>query len=224
MDQLASIRGATGHVLLCDMRSLDTRAVPMDLAGPGLALLVTNTQAPHRNADGEYRERRESCDRAAAFLGVRTLREVQDDDHAAVLDRLRTAAAADANADPELLVRRARHILTENDRVLQVVAGLDDGDVPGIGPRLTESHVSMRDDFEITVPEVDAAVDAALGAGALGARMTGGGFGGCVIALIAASDVETAQTAITQAFEQRSFTAPVFFVTQPSAGAHRISS
>jgi galactokinase len=224
MDQLASIRGATGHVLLCDMRSLDTRAVPMDLAGPGLALLVTNTQAPHRNADGEYRERRESCERAAAFLGVRTLREVQDDDHAAVLDRLRTAAAADANADPELLVRRARHILTENDRVLQVVAGLDDGDVPGIGPRLTESHVSMRDDFEITVPEVDAAVDAALGAGALGARMTGGGFGGCVIALIAASDVETAQTAITQAFEQRSFTAPVFFVTQPSAGAHRISS
>jgi galactokinase len=224
MDQLASIRGAAGHVLLCDMRSLDTRAVPMDLASPGLALLVTNTQAPHRNADGEYRERRQSCERAAALLGVSTLREVQDDDHAEVLDRLRTAAAGDADADPDLLVRRARHILTENDRVLKVVAGLDDGDVPGIGPRLTESHVSMRDDFEITVPEVDTAVAAALAAGALGARMTGGGFGGCVIALIRSTEVKTVQTAIAEAFAQRSFTAPAFFTTQPSAGAHRISS
>jgi galactokinase len=224
MDQLASIRGAAGHVLLCDMRSLDTRAVPMDLAAAGLALLVTDTQAPHRNADGEYRERRESCERAAALLGVATLREVQDDDHAAVLDRLRTAAAADSDADAELLVRRARHILTENDRVLKVVARLDDGDVPGIGPLLTASHASMRDDFEITVPEVDTAVEAALSAGALGARMTGGGFGGCVIALIATELADTVTTAIADAFAGQRFTAPKAFLAAPSAGAHRLSS
>ncbi len=222
MDQLASIRGEAGHVLLCDMRSLHTRAVPMDLAAAGLTLLITNTQAPHRNADGEYRERRQSCERAAALLGASTLRAVQDDNHAAVLDRLRTAADDDPDADADLLVRRARHILTENDRVLQVVAHLDDGDVRGIGPLLTESHASMRDDFEITVPEVDTAVDAALAAGALGARMTGGGFGGCVIALIASADDDKVRAAISTAYEQRTFTAPTFFTTRPSAGAHRV--
>jgi galactokinase len=141
-----------------------------------------------------------------------------------VLDRLRTAAAADVDADADLLIRRARHILTENDRVLKVVARLDDGDVPGIGPLLTASHASMRDDFEITVPEVDTAVDAALSAGALGARMTGGGFGGCVIALIAAELVDTVTTAITDAFAAQGFTAPKAFLAVPSAGAHRLSS
>lgn len=218
MDQLASICSRAGNVLLCDMRSLDTRAVPMDLTAAGLTLLVTDTQAPHRNADGEYRERRESCEHAASLLGVATLREVQDDDHAEVLERLRAAAGDDA----DLLVKRARHILTENDRVLAVVAHLDDGDVAGIGPLLSASHRSMRDDFEITVPEVDAAVEAALSAGALGARMTGGGFGGCVIALVASSEVETARTATAAAFARRGFTAPTFFTTAPSAGAHVI--
>ena len=222
MDQLASIRGEAGHVLLCDMRSLDTRAVPMDLAAAGLTLLVTNTQAPHRNADGEYRERRESCERAAALLGAATLREVQDDNHTDVLTRLRTAAEADLDADADLLVRRARHILTENDRVLKLVRHLDDGDVAGIGPLLTASHASMRDDFEITVPEVDTAVDAALAAGALGARMTGGGFGGCVIALTADELVGAVTTGIRDAFSARGFTAPTSFEATPSAGAHRI--
>jgi galactokinase len=218
MDQLASIRSEAGHVLLCDMRSLDTRAVPMDLAAAGLTLLVTDTKAPHQHADGEYRERRESCERAAALLGVATLREVQDDDHAAVLDRLRAAAGNDA----ELLIKRARHILTENDRVLSVVARLDAGDVPGVGGLLTQSHRSMREDFEITVPEVDTAVDAALSAGALGARMTGGGFGGCVIALTTLDGVNAVRDAITSAFAAKRFTAPTFFTTEPGRGAHAL--
>jgi galactokinase len=230
MDQLASICSEAGHVLLCDMRSLETRAVPMDLAAAGLTLLVTDTQAPHQHADGEYRERRDSCERAAALLGVRTLREVQDDDHAAVLERLRAAAEpadgqdADTDATADLLVKRARHILTENDRVGKVVALLDDGDVPGIGPLLTASHRSMRDDFEITVAEVDTAVDAALNAGALGARMTGGGFGGCIIALTPTELVDTVTTAIADAFAAHEFTAPKSFLAAPSPGAHRLSS
>ena len=224
MDQLASIRSQAGHVLLCDMRSLVTRAVPMDLASAGLTLLITNTEAPHRNADGEYRERRRSCEQAAALLGVTSLREVQDDDHDAVLERLRAAAAEQPGPDAELLVKRARHILTENDRVLTVVARLDDGDVPGIGPLLTASHRSMRDDFEITVAEVDTAVDAALAAGALGARMTGGGFGGCIIALTPTELVERVTTTIEDAFAAHGFTAPTSFPATPSQGAHRLSS
>ena len=119
MDQLASIRSEAGHVLLCDMRSLDTRAVPMDLAAAGLTLLVTDTKAPHQHADGEYRARREACEQAAGLLGIGSLREVQDDDHHDVLDRLRKAAEAATDGDDgDVLVRRTRHILTENDRVL----------------------------------------------------------------------------------------------------------
>ena len=207
MDQLASIRGEAGHVLLCDMRSLDTRAVPMDLAGAGLALLVTDTRAPHRNADGEYRERRESCERAAALLGVATLREVQDDDHAAVLDRLRAAAAGDPRrrrrpAGPP----RPPHPDRERPRA--------EGRGPSRRRRRDRDRPpahrvapSMRDDFEITVPEVDTAVDAALSAGALGARMTGGGFGGCVIALTP-DDRRGGRTAIAARFAAPRFTAP----------------
>ena len=231
MDQLASIRSAAGHVLLCDMRTLDTRAVPMDLAAAGLRLLVTDTQAPHQHADGEYRARREACERAARLLGVPSLRDVQDDDHDDVLRRLRDAGTSDvgtsdrsggAEVDVDALVRRTRHVLTENDRVLSVVARLDAGDVAGIGPLLTASHDSMRDDFEITVPEVDVAVGAALTAGALGARMTGGGFGGCVIALTPSELVADVTAGIATAFADHGFAAPVSFEATPSAGAHRL--
>ena len=240
MDQLASIRSEAGHVLLCDMRSLDTRAVPMDLAAAGLTLLVTDTKAPHQHADGEYRARRDACERAAALLGVRSLREVQDDDHDAVLERLRDAVAKASTADrpgppdgyatttaatdADVLVRRTRHILTENDRVLTVVERLSAGDVAGIGPLLTASHDSMRDDFEITVPEVDTAVAAALSAGALGARMTGGGFGGCVIALTPTDLVSDVTSAVADAFADKGFTPPSSFEVTPSRGAHRLKT
>ena len=220
MDQLASICSEAGHVLLCDMQSMDTRAVPMDLAAAGLRLVVTNTQAAHQHADGEYRARREACEQAAKLLGVASLRAVQDEDHADVLRRLRDAGSD--GADVEVLVRRTRHVLTENDRVLAVVARLGDADVAGIGPLLTASQDSMRDDFEISVPEVDTAVAAALAAGALGARMTGGGFGGCVIALTPTDLVAEVTTGIATAFADQGFTAPTSFEATPSRGAHRL--
>jgi galactokinase len=183
-------------------------------------LLVADTRAAHRHADGAYRERRESCERAAQLLGVTSLREVQDDDHDAVLDRLRELGGDDG----ELLVRRVRHILTENARVLSVVARLEAGDVAQIGPDLTASHTSMREDFEITVDEVNVAVEAALSAGALGARMTGGGFGGCVIALTPVDAVEAVRSAVLAAFDGHGFTAPLFFTATPSEGAHPVRS
>jgi galactokinase len=206
MDQLASLLAVEGHVLLCDMRSRETSAVPLDLASPGLALLIVDTHAPHRHADGEYAERRRSCELAAAELGVPALRDATVAD----LDQLSS----------DLLRRRVRHVVTEDDRVLDTVARLRAGDVAAIGPILTASHRSMRDDFEITVPEVDVAVDALLQAGALGARMTGGGFGGCVLALLAAGDIERAAKAVLAAYETHGFAAPSWFVTAPSRGAY----
>ncbi len=224
MDQLASIRCTAGAVLLCDMSTLHTRSIPMDLDGTGLTLLVIDTQAPHRHADGEYRARRGSCERAARLLGVATLRDVQDRDHADVLERLDAAAGAAGQAPAAIavLVRRVRHILTENDRVLRVCDLLAAGQPAAIGPLLTASHASMRDDYEITVPEVDTAVESALAAGALGARMTGGGFGGCVIALADSAHAATIEQAVTQAFSRAGFRAPVSFRTTPQAGAHRV--
>ena len=174
MDQLVSLRGEAGHALFCDMRSHETRSVPLDLGGSGLAVLVADTRAPHRHSDGEYGARRRGCEEAARRLGVPALRDVTADDLDAALERL----------DDEELRRYVRHVVTEDDRVLSVVRLLDDGRLADIGPLLTASHRSMRDDFRITVPEVDTAVDALLEAGALGARMTGGGFGGCVIGLV----------------------------------------
>jgi galactokinase len=208
MDQLASLLAVEGHVLLCDMRSGETSAVPLDLGGSGLALLVVDTHAPHRHADGEYAQRRRSCERAAAELGLPALRDATVAD----LDRLSS----------DLLRRRVRHVVTEDDRVLDTVAHLRAAEVAATGPILTASHRSMRDDFEITVPEVDVAVDALLDAGALGARMTGGGFGGCVLALLPADEVDAAAEAVTAAYDAHRFAAPSWFVTSPRRGAHRI--
>ncbi|WP_035856670.1 galactokinase [Cryptosporangium arvum] len=214
MDQLASMLGEAGSVLFCDMRSLDVRPVPFDLAAEGLALLVVDSRAPHQHADGEYAARRRSCERAAHVLGVQALRDVTD------LDAALTRLAKDTEG--EELVKRARHIVTENERVTDVVALLDAGRVREIGPALTASHASMRDDFEITVPEVDVLVEAVLSAGAYGARMTGGGFGGCVIALVDNDGVDAATRAAVSAASARGFTEPRAFVTSPAAGAHSL--
>jgi galactokinase len=210
MDQLVSLRGRPGHVLLCDMRSHDTRPVPLDLAGSDLAVLVADTKAPHRHSDGEYGARRRGCEEAARRLGVPALRDVSADDLADALGRL---------ADDELQ-RYVRHVVTEDERVLEVARLLDEGRLSDIGPALTASHASMRDDFRITVPEVDTAVDALHSAGALGARMTGGGFGGCVIGLVPARDVEAAGEAVRRAFADAGFAEPSLFTAEPSAGAH----
>ncbi len=212
MDQLVSLRGRADHVLLCDMRSHDTRPVPLDLAGSGLSVLVADTRAPHKHSDGEYGARRRGCEEAARLLGVPALRDVSGEDLADALHRL----------DDDELRRYVRHVVTEDERVLAVARLLDDGRLPDIGQALTASHTSMRDDFRITVPEVDTAVDALLSAGALGARMTGGGFGGCVIGLVPERDIEAAEDAVRRAFAEAGFGEPSLFTASPEDGARRV--
>jgi galactokinase len=209
MDQSASIRARAGHALFLDCRTLAVEHIPFDVAAAGLAVLVVDTRAPHRHAGGEYASRRRSCEAAAKTLGVRALRDVPIGDLDAALSRL----------PDEQTRRRARHVVTENQRVLDTVSLLRAGRIRDIGPLLTASHRSMRDDFEITVPEVDVAVAAALEAGAYGARMTGGGFGGCVLALVDEPAAAGVAEAVASAYAERGFQAPRWFPAVPSAGA-----
>ncbi|GAA1599746.1 galactokinase [Actinoplanes couchii] len=212
LDQSASIRCQEGHALFLDCRSYAIEQIPFDLAGQGLAILVINSNAPHQHVDGEYGARRKSCEAAASALGVPALRDVSVAELAGALEKL----------GDDVLRRRARHIVTENQRVLDTVALLHEGRVREIGPLLTASHDSMRDDFEITVDQVDTAVQAALTAGAHGARMTGGGFGGCVLALIDADRAESTAAAVADAYAQKGFTAPTSWVATAGPGAARI--
>ncbi|MEU4436293.1 galactokinase [Micromonospora chalcea] len=212
MDQSAVIRGQAGHALFLDCRTEEVEQIPFDLDAAGLAVLVIDSRAPHRHADGEYAARRRSCERAAATLGVTALRDVDVADLDAALARL----------DDDETRRRVRHVVTENQRVLDTVALLRAGRVRDTGPLLTASHASMRDDFEITVPEIDTAVEAALSAGAYGARMTGGGFGGCVLALVDAEAADPVAAAVTEAYAKRGFTAPGTLTVLPADGVTRL--
>jgi galactokinase len=207
MDQLASMLCTEAHVLFLDCRSLATEQVPLDLDATGLAVLGVDSRSPHRLTDGAYGDRRRACEQAARTLGVPALRDATEAD----LGRL----------DGELL-RRARHVVTEDARVLATVEALRAGRVADIGPLLSASHASMRDDFEITVPRVDLIAATAEAAGALGARMTGGGFGGCVLALVPADGVGTVRDAVAAAYDRAGFGEPGFFPAVPSAGAHRV--
>jgi len=207
MDQSASILSRAGHALLLDCRTLETEHIPFDSE-----LLVIDTRAPHQHADNEYALRRQTCESAAATLGLKALRDVADLD------------AALAALDDDVVRRRVRHVVTENRRVLDTVAALRRHDLSTVGTLMTASHASLRDDYEVTVPELDTAVEAALAAGALGARMTGGGFGGCVIALLS-EDTDPTRVAdrVKAAFADRGFTEPAFIPAAASAGAHRLS-
>ncbi len=210
MDQLVSLRGVAGHALFCDMRDLTSQPVPFDPSAGGMTLLVVDTRAPHRLVDGEYATRRRGCEEAARLLGVPALRDVTD------------AEEAVARLDDEELRRYVRHVVTENARVLAAVQVLRDGRLADLGPLLTASHASMRDDFRITVPEVDTAVETLLGAGAIGARMTGGGFGGCVIGLLPADAVDAAGDDVRRAFADAGFDEPDLFTAEAEAGARRL--
>jgi galactokinase len=213
MDQMASLHGRAGHLVFLDTRSLAVEHVPFDLSSAGLALLVIDSRAPHALVTGEYAERRRSCERAAELLGLRALRDLALDDLPDALARL----------DDELLRRRTRHVVTENARVLEVVAALRSGvDSRRIGPVLTASHASMRDDFEITVGQVDLAVTAALAAGAYGARMTGGGFGGCVLALVDDDRCDAVAEAVHAAYADAGYARPSAFRTAAHDGARRL--
>jgi galactokinase len=216
MDQSASLLSQAGHALLLDCRSLETSQVPFDPAAAGASLLLVNTRAKHDLVDGEYGQRRAECEEAARRLGIPSLRS------------LTTPAEADRLADP-VLRRRARHVITDNQRVLDVVALLSSP--PGtsadtyrdIGRLLTQSHASLRDDFEISWPEADATVEAALVAGAFGARMMGGGFGGSVLALVPATGAGQVRDAVTAAFARHAWKAPEFLDAVPSASARRLA-
>jgi galactokinase len=210
MDQTASMLCTAEHVLFLDTRSLDAVQVPWTAAAHGLTLLVTDTRAPHVLADGQYAERRRLCEEATALLEVPMLRDADLDLLDAALPRLSAEQAA-----------CARHVIGENARVLATRELLAAGRVGEIGPLLTASHASLRDDFRVTVPQLDVSVDAALEAGALGARMTGGGFGGCTIALTTLDAVGAVQDAIDREFAAQGWEAPSHLAVEPSPGAMR---
>jgi galactokinase len=208
LDQLASLFGEPSKALLIDFREVTVRPVGFDPEASGAALLLIDSRARHRHAGGEYAARRESCERAAAELGVSSLRDVQH----------RPTCVLKAVTDP-VDARRARHVLTENQRVLDFVAALADTDLGEAGRILTASHTSMHDDFEITTDHIDLIANAAVRAGALGARMTGGGFGGCVIALVPAANAEAIGAAVRRAATGSGYRDPGITRTHAAAGA-----
>ncbi|MFJ2566905.1 MULTISPECIES: galactokinase [unclassified Streptomyces] len=214
MDQTASACCEAGHALFLDTRDLSQRQVPFDLAAEGLRLLVVDTRVEHAHSGGEYGRRRAGCEKGAALLGVDALRDISHDG----LD----AALADLAGEEEV-ARLVRHVVTENARAQRVVSLLESGDTRAIGPILTEGHASLRDDFRVSCPELDLVVDTALASGALGARMTGGGFGGSAIVLTDTADVPTLTRAIEEAFTKAGHTAPRVFEAVPSAGARRLA-
>ncbi|MFF1765615.1 galactokinase [Streptomyces sp. NPDC058249] len=213
MDQTASACCAEGYALHLDCRDLSIRQVPFDLASHGLALLVVDTRVKHALGDGAYAERRAGCEEGARQLGVSHLRDVSYEDLGTALARL----------SDERVRRYVRHVVSDDHRVEEVIALLDAGDVRGIGPVLTDGHASLRDDLRISCPELDLVVSTANAAGALGARMTGGGFGGSAIVLVESGDVETVTKAVEESFAGAGFTAPRVFPAVPSAGAWRLS-
>lgn len=210
MDQMASMLGEPDTAIFLDCRSLETEPVPLGVAEAGLAILVIDTRVKHAHSTGGYRERRASCELGASIMGVPALRDV------AVSDLPRAEELMD-----DVTFRRVRHIVTENQRVLDTVQVLRAQGVRAIGDLLVASHSSMRDDFEISTPELDTAVETALAAGALGARMTGGGFGGAAIALIEQDAVAAVSDAVNAAFAAAGFGAPLLFTVTPSAGPRR---
>lgn len=210
LDQSASLLCTAGNALFLDTRDRTSEQVPLDLAAAGLELLVVDTGTSHTHADGGYGDRRRECEQAAARLGAPALRDVPDVEGLAALDGV--------------LLRRARHIVTENARVLEVVRILrGSADPREIGPILIDGHVSLRDDFQISTAELDVCVDAAVRAGAHGARMVGGGFGGSAVVLVDRERAATVAAAVRDEFGRRGFAPPRTFDVVPSAGARRLA-
>ena len=214
MDQLASVHGRVGQALLIDTRDLTLEHVPAPFVEDGLLLMVIDTRASHRLADGGgYTTRRRECELAAELLGVDTLRDAGESD----LARL---PALDPQG--EVLLRRARHIHTENARVHETVRHMAARDWVAVGEVFSASHASMRDDFEISCAELDAACSTAETAGAFGARMTGGGFGGSAIALVPAAQAGSVVGCMKAAFAAYGWSEPRIFTVEPAAGAGRL--
>jgi galactokinase len=208
LDQLASLFGEESMALLIDFRKLTVQPVAFDPSASGVALLLIDSRERHGHVGGEYAARRLSCERAAADVGVVSLREIQDRG-LAVLDGVPDAVDA----------RRARHVLTENQRVFDFVAAVSDSDYLEAGRVFNASHASMRDEFEITTENIDLIADTAVGAGALGARMTGGGFGGCVIALVPVDRIDAVGAAVREAVHAAGYPEPAVTRTYAAQGA-----
>ena len=212
MDQSASLRGAKDHAVFLDCRDQTVKLVPFEAHPAGLVMLVIDTKVSHSHADGGYASRRASCELGADVLGVKALRDVGVED----------LQEASGLLDEETF-RRVRHVVTENDRVLQTVELLASEGPRAIGPLLDASHVSMRDDFEISCRELDLAVETSRSNGAIGARMTGGGFGGAAIALTPLEAEQQVRAAVVQAFADAGYTAPDIFTVTPAEGAMRLA-
>ena len=213
MDQLASTCCEADRAMFLDTRTLTARQLPVDLAAAGLRLLVIDTRVKHDLADGAYAERRAGCEKAAALLGLPALRDLA----------LPELEAALATLPDDALRALTRHVVTENARVEAAVEALAGGNPAALGPILTAGHASLRDDFLVSCAETDLVVEEALAAGALGARMTGGGFGGSVIALVAEHDSDRVAGVVTAAFAAAGLPAPRIFPALAAQGARRLA-
>lgn len=211
MDQNASLRARAGHALYLDMRTGGAANVPFDLESAGMRVLIIDTRVKHALVNSEYAQRRRECEEAARILGVPALRDVEDVD------------AALARLDDPVLRRRVTHVITENHRVNATAGLLRAGALREVGAMLNASHISLRDDFEVSSPELDAAVEAAFAAGARGARMTGGGFGGAAIALVDEPKQAAVREAVTTRFATKSWRTPEFHTATAAPGAHRVA-
>jgi len=211
MDQFASVFGRAGHAMWLDCRTRERRLVPMN--SDAARFVVCDTNTPRELVDSAYNERREQCERAATLLGARALRDVDD-----------RMLAAGAKLLDKALLRRARHVVSENARVGAGVKALRAGDMPTLGALLSAGHVSLRDDYEVSCPQLEAMRNAALAApGCLGARLMGAGFGGCVLALVESAAVWQFAPQVEQQYRAETGLEPQIFATAPADGAGRIA-
>ena len=210
MDQFISVMGKENHLLLLDCRSRKPELVPM--SDPAMEFLVINTNVKHELTGGEYAKRRAQCEQAAKTLGVASLRDATAD----MLERARGRMN-------ETAFRRARHVISEIERTLQAAEAVRASNWPTLGQLMYASHSSLRDDYEVSCPELDAVVDIARAigpkGGVIGCRMTGGGFGGCAVALVRADKVDAISRRVAAEYEQRTKIEPASFVSRPAAGA-----
>lgn len=210
MDQTASMMARSDGAVLIDCKSLEITQVDLGLDEKNLVVAVIDTRVSHRHSDGGYRSRREACEKGAAIMNVESLRELE----------IRDLPKAKELMD-DVTYRRVRHIVTENQRVLQSVSALADARMDELGELLLASHASMRDDFEISITELDVAVETAMEVGAIGSRMTGGGFGGAAIAIIHKDKLKDLESRVLEVFAARGFGAPRVFAVTPSQGARK---
>jgi galactokinase len=210
MDPTASLFGELDHAVFLDCRTLESTAVELGFAAAGLELLIIDTKISHRLVSGGYAARRASCEAGAAAFGVTSLRDLS------VADLPKAQEILD-----DITLRRSRHIITENERVLETVETLKKSGPRAIGDLLYASHESMRDDFEISIDELDTAVEIAMRHGAVGARMTGGGFGGASIALTPIEKISEVTLSVISEFESLGYAKPDIFAVSAAPGARR---